>query len=95
MHKETKSLLKWPEVSPFKSLSNDFPYTERKNKYALNTIKYHKILDYDDKLDKHQRTTAPNIRIIINTYFTNPFRVIIIKANVGYSVIYLIYIHYF
>lgn len=27
MHKDTKSLLKCPEVSPLNSLSKDFPYT--------------------------------------------------------------------
>lgn len=76
MHKETKSLLKWPEVSPFKSLSNDFPYTERKN----YTSKYKQVpqnfglwwqIWYTWKF--HQRTTAPNIKRIINIHFTNSF----------------------
>jgi hypothetical protein len=40
MHKDTKSLLKWPEVSPFKSLSNDFPYAERKKKVCF---KYNQV----------------------------------------------------
>jgi hypothetical protein len=41
MHKETKSLLKWPEASPFKSLSNDFPYTKRKKKHASEYNQVH------------------------------------------------------
>jgi hypothetical protein len=66
MHKETKSLLKWPEVSPFKSLSNDFPYAESK-KHALNTVKYLKTLDYY-KLDKYGNFIRELLLHILNIY---------------------------
>jgi hypothetical protein len=62
-------------------------HTLKEKTMLQNKIKYLRILDYDDKLDKHGNSIKELqfqiLTHIMNIRFTNPFRAITIKKMWG------------